>query len=272
MNGVHAKSPSACSIAGSDSGGGAGIQADLKTFSSLGVWGLTVITAITAQNPKIVSGIWPLPPEAVRMQIEAVTEEYNVKYFKTGMLANCDIIRAVSESLPKDATLVLDPVMISTSGSALLDEKGVAAMKSLLIPKASLITPNLHETARLAGTETLKTKAEIEKAGRVILDLGPGAVLVKGGHADSVYSTDILVTPSRTLEFKGIRYPFDVHGTGCCLSAAITAYLASDKEPEPACNMAKQFIERAINHGFSGISGIKSVNPSYKVENHNNKY
>ena len=269
---MHPGSPCACSIAGSDSGGGAGIQADIKTFSSLGVWGLTVITAITAQNPKKVYGVWPLPADAVRMQMEAVIEEYDVKCFKTGMLANGEIISTVSESLPGDATLVLDPVMVSTSGSVLLDEDGEKMLKNLLIPKASLITPNLHEAARLAGMESVKTKKEIGEAGKNILDLGAGAVLIKGGHADGGYSTDTFITTSGNVEFRSVRYPFDIHGTGCCLSAAITALLASGVNPEEACRNGKNFINHAIQHGFSGKSGINSVNPPSEDENYNKKY
>ena len=272
MNKVHAGSPCACSIGGSDSGGGAGIQADIKTFSSLGVWGLTVITAVTAQNPKRVSAFWPLPEDAVRMQIEAVVEEYDVKYFKTGMLANSGIIKTVSESLPNDAALILDPVMISTSGSPLLDKKDISALMELLIPRSYLLTPNLNEAAYITGMDSVKTREEIEKAGQLMLDLGAKAVLVKGGHGEGYYATDILITDSGMTEFRGRRYPFEIHGTGCCMSAAITSFLASGLKPEEACSEAKKIIDMAINHGFSGNSKILSVNPSFEAGNYNNKY
>ncbi|ADN35758.1 phosphomethylpyrimidine kinase [Methanolacinia petrolearia DSM 11571] len=272
MNKVHAGSPCACSIGGSDSGGGAGIQADIKTFSSLGVWGLTVITAVTAQNPKKVLAYWPLPHDAVRMQIEAVVEEYDVKYFKTGMLANGGIIKTVSESLPNDARLVLDPVMISTSGATLLDKNDVSALLENLIPLAYLLTPNLNEAAYITGMDSVKTREEIEKAGQLMLDLGAKAVLVKGGHGEGNYATDILVTDSGLTEFRGRRYPFEVHGTGCCMSAAITSFLASGLKLQEACANAKKFIETAINQGFSGKSNIMSVNPSFETGNYNNKY
>ena len=272
MNKVHAGSPCACSIGGSDSGGGAGIQADIKTFSSLGVWGLTVITAVTAQNPKRVSAFWPLPEDAVRMQIEAVVEEYDVKYFKTGMLANGDIIKTISESLSDDARLVLDPVMISTSGSPLLDKNGVSALTELLISRSYLLTPNLNEAAFITGMASVRTREEIEKAGELMLDLGAKAVLVKGGHGEGEYATDILFTDSGLTEFRGRRYPFEIHGTGCCMSAAITSFLASGLKLEEACAKAKKFIESAINQGFSGKSDIMSVNPSFETGNYNNKY
>lgn len=269
---VHTGSPCACSIGGSDSGGGAGIQADIKTFNCLGVWGLTVITAITAQNPKRVTAFWPLPGDAVRMQMEAVVEEYEVKFFKTGMLANGDIIRTVSESLPEDARLILDPVMISTSGTRLLDEEGESALTELLIPKASLVTPNLPEAAQITGMNSINTKNEIEKAGQVMLDLGAKSVLVKGGHGTGEYSIDTLITKSGVTEFRSIRYPFDVHGTGCCLSAAITSFLAEGLKLEDACGEAKKFVDKAIIQGFSGNSDVLSVNPSYGCGNYNNKY
>lgn len=272
MYGVHRGSPCACSIGGSDSGGGAGIQADLKTFSSLGVWGLTVVTAITAQNPRRVAGIWPLPEEAVRMQIEAVVEEFGVRFFKTGMLANGGIIRTVSESLPKDALLVLDPVMISSSGARLLEEDGAEMLRELLIPGAYLVTPNLHESAYITGMKSVQTKAEIEKAGQNILELGAEAVLVKGGHGEGDYATDTLVTESGVTEFRSRRQPFGVHGTGCCLSAAITSFLASGLELKESCREAKKFVDMAISGGFSGKSDIKSVNPLYGAGNYNKKY
>jgi hydroxymethylpyrimidine/phosphomethylpyrimidine kinase len=269
---VHTGSPCACSIGGSDSGGGAGIQADIKTFNSLGVWGLTVITAITAQNPKKVAAFWPLPEDAVRMQMEAVVEEYEVKFFKTGMLANGGIIKTVSESLPGDARLVLDPVMISTSGTRLLDEEGESALTEYLVPQAYLLTPNLHEAAYISGMNSINTQSEIETAGQLMLDLGAKAVLVKGGHGNGEYSTDTLVTKSGVTEFRSIRYPFEVHGTGCCLSAAITSFLASGLKMEDACGKAKKFVDKAIMQGFSGNSNLLSVNPSYGCRNYNNKY
>ncbi|MBN1432504.1 MAG: bifunctional hydroxymethylpyrimidine kinase/phosphomethylpyrimidine kinase [Methanomicrobiaceae archaeon] len=269
---AHTGFPCACSIGGSDSGGGAGIQADIKTFSCLGVWGLTVITAITAQNPKRVSGVWPLPEDAVRMQIEAVLEEYGVSFFKTGMLANRGIIRTVSESLPEEVKLVIDPVMISTSGERLLEEDAASGLKELLIPGAELITPNIPEAEYITGMKCIKTEAEIREAGELILDLGAKAVLIKGGHGTGDFATDTLITGYGVTEYTGRRYPFEVHGTGCCLSAAITSFLAAGMKTEAACSQAKRFIERSISQGISGKSKIMSVNPSYEAVNYNNKY
>ena len=269
---VHRESPCACTIGGSDSCGGAGIQADLKTFSSLGVWGTTIITSVTAQNPARVTGTWPLPADAVRMQLEAVLEEYELRFFKTGMLANAEIIDAVTKSLPKDAQLVLDPVMISTSGARLLEEEAESILAEVLIPQSLLVTPNLHEAAHLSGMEQVKSAEEIRRAGDLILDMGAKAVLIKGGHGEGDCSTDTLVTGSGTVEFSGIRYPGDVHGTGCCLSAAITAFLSKGAGLEEACRQAKIFTGRAISTAFSGKSNIRSVNPTYGAGNYNNKY
>lgn len=272
MDGTHDGCPFVCTIAGSDSGGGAGIQADLKTFSALGVWGLTVITAITAQNPNKVSGIWPLDEEAVRMQIKAVLDEYEFRYLKTGMLANAAIVKTVAGCISGDLRPVIDPVMISTSGTPLMEEDAIETLVNELLPKAFLVTPNLFETELLSGLDSVRTGREIEEAGKIILDLGPDAVLIKGGHGGGNFSTDILVTESGIKTYKSERYPFEVHGTGCCLSAAITAFLARGENLDEACSKAKRFVSGSILHGIAGKSGCISINPSFTAENYNKKY
>lgn len=251
---------SACSIAGSDSGGGAGIQADLKTFTALEVFGLTVITAVTAQNTREVRGTWMLPPEAVRAQVEAVVDEFAVRAWKTGMLGNAENVRAVAEALPADAPLVIDPVMISTSGHRLLAEDAVAGVVELLIPLAAIVTPNLPEAEVLAGMRVVDLD-DMAEAGRRILDLGAGAVVVKGGHLAGDTAVDILVDRDGVMEASGRRYPYSVHGSGCCFSAALAAFLARGMTAREAFTAARGFIDVAIERAAGGPGPLRIVNP-----------
>ena len=253
---------SACSIAGSDSGGGAGIQADLKTFTALEVFGLTVITAVTAQNTREVRGTWMLPVEAVRTQIETVADEFAIVAWKTGMLGNAANVRAVAETLPDEAMLVIDPVMISTSGHRLLDEDAIEDLMRLLIPGAGIVTPNLPEAEVLAGMQ-IGTPDDMAVAGERILDLGAGAVVVKGGHltGDSDMVVDILVDRDGVMEISGRRYPYSVHGSGCCFSAALTAYLARGMDARGAFAAAREFIDTAIRQAAGEPGVLQIVNP-----------
>ncbi|KQC04943.1 MAG: phosphomethylpyrimidine kinase [Methanoculleus sp. SDB] len=253
--------PVACTIAGSDSGGGAGIQADLKTFAALGVWGCTVITAVTAQNTREVRGSWVLPPEAVSCQIGAVVSDFPIRAFKTGMLANEEIIRAVADALPFEGALVIDPVMIATSGARLLAEDAVGALVSCLLPRAVLVTPNIPEAQVLAGMDTIGSVEEMVTAGRRICARGASAVLVKGGHLAGEESIDVLVEGDRVTRFSGERYPGQVHGTGCCLSAAITASLARGRTVAEACGDARSFVACAIREAVVSAGGRRMVNP-----------
>jgi len=250
----------ACTIAGSDSGGGAGIQADLKTFVELGVFGLTVVTAVTAQNTREVRAAWPLPPEAVRTQIETVAEGFAIGAWKTGMLGNAATVRAVAESLPEGAISVIDPVMVSTSGYRLLDEDAVTDLIELLIPRAAVVTPNLPEAEVLAGMQ-VATLDDMAEAGRRILDLGAGAVVVKGGHLAGGSAVDILVDRDGVTEASGRRYPYSVHGSGCCFSAALAAYLARGMAARPAFAAAREFIDTAIGRAVGGPGPLRIVNP-----------
>jgi len=250
----------ACSIAGSDSGGGAGIQADLKTFTALGIWGLTVITAVTAQNTHEVRGTWMLPPEAVRAQVEAVADDFSVGAWKTGMLGNGPNTRAVAEALPDGATLIIDPVMISTSGHRLLAEDAVADLVELLIPRAEVVTPNLPEAEVLAGMR-VATLDDMAEAGRRILDLGAGAVVVKGGHLAGGAAVDILIDRDGVMRLSGKRYPYSVHGSGCCFSAALTAHLARGMPARHAFAAAREFIDTAIREAAGGPGPVRIVNP-----------
>ncbi|HOB18347.1 MAG TPA: bifunctional hydroxymethylpyrimidine kinase/phosphomethylpyrimidine kinase [Candidatus Methanoculleus thermohydrogenotrophicum] len=251
---------SACSIAGSDSGGGAGIQADIKTFTALEVFGLTVITAVTAQNTREVRGTWMLPLEAVRAQIEAVVDEFVIGAWKTGMLGNAANVRAVAEALPLEAPLVIDPVMVSTSGHRLLDADAVADLVDHLIPRAEIVTPNLPEAGVLAGMRVVDLD-DMTEAGRRILDLGARAVVVKGGHLAGDRAVDILVDRDGVMEVSGRRYPYSVHGSGCCFSAALAAYLARGMTTREAFFAAREFIDTAIGRAVGGPGALRIVNP-----------
>lgn len=251
---------SACSIAGSDSGGGAGIQADLKTFTALEVFGLTVITAVTAQNTREVRGVWMLPSGAVRTQIETVADEFAIGAWKTGMLGCAATVRAVAEALPRGAALVIDPVMISTSGHRLLDEDAVQDLVELLIPRAEIVTPNIPEAEVLSGMQ-VRTPDDMAEAGRWILDLGAGTVVVKGGHLAGDTVVDILVDRDGVAEISGRRYPYPVHGSGCCLSAALTAYLARGMDARGAFAAAREFIDTAIGQATGDPGTLWIVNP-----------
>ena len=190
--------PCACTIAGSDSGGGAGIQADLKTFAAFDVWGCSVITSLTAQNPKTVLGIENASADFVRLQMRAVAEDFKIAAYKTGMLPTEDIIRTVAENIPRGVALVIDPVMISTSGSRLIDENAVEALRSKLLPLAKTVTPNIPETCELSGIDLSDNPSDdaIADAAREILSSGAEYVLIKGGHLSGEYSSDYLISKS----------------------------------------------------------------------------
>ena len=190
--------PCACTIAGSDSGGGAGIQADLKTFAAFGVWGCSVITSLTAQNPKTVLGIENASADFVRLQMRAVAEDFKIAAYKTGMLPTEEIILTVAENIPRGTALVIDPVMISTSGSRLIDENAVEALRSKLLPLAKTVTPNIPETCELSGIDLSDNPSDdaIADAAREILSSGAEYVLIKGGHLSGEYSSDYLISKS----------------------------------------------------------------------------
>lgn len=252
---------SALSIAGSDPSGGAGIQMDLKTFAKTGVWGMAVITALTAQNPVRVSGAWPMNPDIVSEQIETLLEDITPGAIKTGMLANADIINAVHEALPPGIPLVIDPVMVSTSGHQLLDADAVLDLITLLIPRSSVITPNIPEAEILSGLQGIADEETMEEAGRMILDLGAEYVLLKGGHGSGDTSVDLLISRSGVIRLSHKRLPYDVHGSGCSFSAAITGFLARKNPIPEACEKAKKMVSSGIEDALSGISGRRMINP-----------
>jgi hydroxymethylpyrimidine/phosphomethylpyrimidine kinase len=241
--------PIALTIAGSDSSGGAGIQADLKTFAALGVYGASVITALTAQNTRGVSGIHPVPPEFVTAQMDAVFGDLDVKAVKIGMVAELAAIEAIATALARwqPSQVVLDPVMIATSGDRLLSADAVAGLRTRLIPRAALITPNLPEAAVLLDEPVASDEAAIKDQGRRLLALGCPAVLIKGGHGQGPESTDYLFSANATIALAAPRIPTDnTHGTGCSLSSAIAAYLAKGEAMESAVRNAKAWISAAI--------------------------
>jgi hydroxymethylpyrimidine/phosphomethylpyrimidine kinase len=241
--------PIALTIAGSDSSGGAGIQADLKTFAALGVYGASVITALTAQNTRGVTGIHQVPAEFVTAQIDAVFGDLEVKAVKIGMAAQLATIDAIAADLKRWSPkhIVLDPVMVATSGDRLLAAEAVEALRTKLIPLASLITPNLPEAAALLDEAVASTEAAVESQGRRLLAMGCQAVLIKGGHGHGAESIDYLVSGNGTLALAAPRIATkNTHGTGCSLSSAVAAGLAKGEDMESAVRHAKTWISAAI--------------------------
>jgi len=242
----------ALSVAGSDSGGGAGIQADLKTFAALGVFGTTALTAVTAQNTRGVQGVWPLAPEAVRAQIEAVLADLPVRAAKTGMLGSAGVARTVAEAFGQrpELPLVVDPVLVATSGDALAEPDVVLALREHLAPCAELLTPNVAEAARLLDAGEDAVRADPAQACRGLLALGPRAVLLKGGHRDGPEAIDLLWDGRRLTELATARVDTpNLHGTGCSLAAAVVAWRARGLELTEAVRAAKAWLQRAIEAG-----------------------
>lgn len=238
----------ALTIAGSDSGGGAGIQADLKTFSALGVFGASVVTAVTAQNTHGVIAIEDLSPGIVAAQIDAVLSDLAVGAIKIGMVSRIETIRAIAERLRAHGRrAVVDPVMVATSGDRLLRAEAIEALRAELLPLADVATPNLPEAALLAGRSPAADEAEMEIQGRAILSFGARAVLVKGGHGSGSESVDLLVRPDGVDRLSAARVATSSdHGTGCTLAAAITAELARGLSLDEAAVRAKAYLTEAL--------------------------
>ena len=246
------------SIAGSDSGGGAGIQADLKTFSALGCYGMTAITAITAQNTQGVRAIHGVPPDMLRAQIDAVVEDIGVDAVKIGMLHSPEVVAVVADALRRHHLphVVLDPVMVATSGDRLMADETVQVLVRELFPLATVVTPNLDEAALLLGRPIPGIEA-LDDAARALLALGAPAVLLKGGHLPGDEVVDVLALPDRTLQH--LRSPriatHNGHGTGCTLSSAIAAYLALGQALPKAVALARAYILGAIQAGAAVRTG-----------------
>jgi hydroxymethylpyrimidine/phosphomethylpyrimidine kinase len=259
------KLPVALTIAGSDSGGGAGIQADLKTFAALGVHGTSVITAITAQNTVTVTDIFELPIAIITAQIEAIASDLDVRAAKTGMLSSSQIIDAVTVAITKHriTNLVVDPVMVAKGGATLLRDDAIDSLRRRLIPLAAVITPNLPEAEVILG-RPVRTLAERRGAARDLVALGVRAAVVKGGHAESDV-TDVYWDGTNLVELTGTRVATaNTHGSGCVFSAAIAAGLARGLEPLAAVRAAKEFIGGAIAHSLEIGHGHGPVNPMFK--------
>jgi hydroxymethylpyrimidine/phosphomethylpyrimidine kinase len=241
--------PIALTIAGSDSSGGAGIQADLKTFAAFGVYGASVITALTAQNTLGVTAIHHVPTEFVTAQMDAVFSDLDVKAVKIGMVADGAVIDAIIADLDRWSAkqLVLDPVMVATSGDRLLAPEAVDALRIKLIPHAGIITPNLPEAAALLNESVAETEVDIERQGKLLLAMGCEAVLIKGGHGKGTESVDYLFSANGVVAFRSPRIATkNTHGTGCSLSSAIAAGLAKGDALETAVKNAKTYVSAAI--------------------------
>ena len=244
--------PIALTIAGSDSSGGAGVQADIKTFSAFGVYGASALTALTAQSTRGVVAVDAVAAPFVVAQMEAVLSDLKVGAVKTGMLANAAIVGAVADRLgfERDRPVVVDPVMVATGGHVLLEPDGIDALKRQLLPNAFLVTPNLPEAARLLGVDEAVTEAQAVAQARALLSFGCGAVLLKGGHGSSEEAVDILCNGASIERFARPRIDArNTHGTGCTLSAAIVALLARGVGLREAVARAKQFVWLALHEG-----------------------
>jgi hydroxymethylpyrimidine/phosphomethylpyrimidine kinase len=237
-------------VAGSDSGGGAGIQADIKTVTMLDAYAATAVTALTAQNTEGVFGVFPVPPDFVRQQVEVVLDDIGADALKTGMMHDVGVIETLAAVLRERAgtiPLVVDPVMAAKGGARLIDPEAVEALKRLLIARAAVLTPNLPEAEILCGGAAIGDRADMQAAGEALLRLGCGAVLVKGGHLPGDTVTDVLVTAAGTRTWESPRIASrHTHGTGCTLASAIAAGLAQGLEVEPAVDRARAYLQRAI--------------------------
>lgn len=263
--------PIALTIAGSDSGGGAGIQADLKAFSALGVYGASVITALTAQNTRAVMRVEPASPTMIAAQIAAVFDDLDIRAVKLGMLGGVEAIRTVAEGLQgRCVPIVLDPVMVAKSGDTLLPDDAVTTLRDMLLPMATLLTPNLPEAARLLDCAPAATEAEMETQGRALMALGAKAVLMKGGHGAGDICTDLLITATGTQTLTAPRLATrNTHGTGCTLSAAIAAGLAQGMDLLQAVTRAHAYLQGAIaaadtlnvGHGHGPVHHFHAVWP-----------
>ena len=258
----------ALTIAGTDSGGGAGVTADLATFAAHGVWGTVAVVAVTAQNTLGVQAVETVSPALVRAQIASVTSDIGVGATKTGMLATAEVVTAVAAAVRELALspLVVDPVLASGHGDALLSVDALAVLRDELLPLATVVTPNLDEAAALAGVSTIADRAAMENAALAIAARGPRVVLVTGGHLrEPDGSPDLLVDDGKPTWLEAPRVDArHTHGSGCVLSAAICAELARGMDPADACVAGKRFVERAIMAGIPLGAGVGPVNPGWE--------
>ncbi|MDU9377011.1 Hydroxymethylpyrimidine/phosphomethylpyrimidine kinase [Methanocorpusculaceae archaeon Sp1] len=254
----------AVSVAGSDPSAGAGLQIDLKTMTACGVWGMTVVAALTAQNANHVTSTASVEPEFIGQQIAALEEDFPIGCYKTGMLKNAETVRAVARSLPENRELVIDPVLLATREYRLLDEGGERELVESLIPRASVVTPNLPEAKVLSGIDIVDA-ASMEEAAHWFLDLGAKSVVIKGGHADFRKATDVFADKNGTVLLHGNVYPLeDVHGSGCCFASAIASHIALGYPVRDACSEAKSFVDSAIRYAVEYAPGRFTMNPGWQ--------
>lgn len=249
MSGLRGRAIVALTVAGSDSGGGAGIQADLKTFAALGIYGASVVTALTAQNTRGVQGVMDVPAEFVARQMDSVFSDLEVRAVKIGMLSTTEVIAAVADGLRRHgaARVVLDPVMVATSGDRLIAEDAVAQLREDLLPLSDVLTPNLPEAAALLGERAADNETEMAAQARRLLALGPRAILLKGGHAEGPESVDLLVDRAGMRRLAAPRVATrNTHGTGCTLSSALAALMARGQSLHEAAEGAKAYLTAAL--------------------------
>ena len=265
--------PCVLSIAGSDSGGGAGIQADLKTFSALCVHGVSVITSITAQNTCNVLSIFDVPVEIVKAQIKALLEDIPINSAKTGMLHTNDLIEVVANELKKqDFPLVVDPVMVAKSGSILMEEEAIQTLIKRLLPIATIVTPNIPEAEKISGIE-INNSEDVKKAAKNISDLGAEAIVINGGHLPGELIIDVLYYLGKYYTFKANRINQDTtHGTGCVFSSSIAAELAKGSKIHEAIGNAKKFMNDSIRFGYKVGEGVGLVNPMATIHREAEKF
>ena len=259
------KIPKAMTIAGSDSGGGAGVQADLKTFAALGVYGSSTLTAITAQNTVAVTAVHDIPTDVITAQIDAVLTDIGADAVKTGMLSSSDIIECVCEALEVHGVqrLVVDPVMIAKSGDALLREDAIGSLRTRLLPLAMVVTPNIPEAEALTET-TIVSDADVRRAAEGIVGMGARSVVVKGGHREGP-ATDLFYDGKEFKEFTAPRFDtVNTHGTGCTFASAVAAGLARGMVVTDAVALAKDYVTEGIRHSFSIGQGHGPLNHFYR--------
>ena len=255
------KTAYAVSIAGSDSSAGAGIQTDLKTMGACGVWGMTVIAALTAQNGNHVRSSYKVSQKFICEQIDALEEEFPIGCYKTGMLMDEETVEAVASAIPNKRNIVVDPVLISTSGCRLLDKNAEETLIEKLLPRAQIVTPNIPEAKELSGVE-INDEASVLSAGEWFLETGSKAVLIKGGHRPDWGGVDYYIDRYGMKKISTRQLPYkDIHGTGCCLSSAIASFIAKGYSVYDAAKMGKEFVTEAIAHSIVYPAGRRTVQP-----------
>ncbi|MDE2443985.1 bifunctional hydroxymethylpyrimidine kinase/phosphomethylpyrimidine kinase [Methanocorpusculum petauri] len=254
----------AVSIAGSDPSAGAGLQIDLKTMNACGVWGMTVVAALTAQNANHVRAIAEVDPVFVQSQIKTLQEDFPIACYKTGMLGNAPTVRAVAGALPDGVALVIDPVLIATREYRLTDDSGAKALVEELIPRATVVTPNIPEAETLSGI-AITDAASMEDAASWFFDCGASAVVLKGGHAAFRKGVDVFLDRNGVRLLSGNVYPFpDVHGSGCCFASAIASYIALGYPVAEAVERGKEFVDGALRYAVEYAPRRFTMNPGWR--------